>query len=63
MLVTELVGKPQTSLTLQILDDARIALEPAVERAWAGSLTLMALVVLFTIGARLIARQGGFEEG
>lgn len=57
VLITELSGRPQTSLTLQILDEARLALPAAVERAWAGSLTLIALVLLFTLGARLIARR------
>ena len=36
VLVTELVGRPQTALTLQILDDARTGLEPSVERAGTG---------------------------
>lgn len=57
VLITELAGRPQTSLTLQILDEARLALPAAVERAWAGSLTLIGLVLLFTLGARLIARR------
>lgn len=57
VLVTELAGRPQTSLTLKILDEARLALPAAAERAWAGSLTLIALVLAFTIGARLLARR------
>lgn len=56
-LITELTGRPQTSLTLKILDEARLALGPSVQRAWAGSLTLIALVLIFTIGARLLARR------
>lgn len=62
VLVTELVGRPQTSLTLQILDEARTALPPSVARAWAGSLTLIVLVLLFTIGARLIARRSDLRS-
>lgn len=57
VLITELVGRPQTALTLQILDEARTAMPAGVERAWAGSLTLMGMVLLFTVGARLIARR------
>lgn len=57
MLITELVGRPQTSLTLQILSEARTALPASTERAWAGTLVLMAMVLLFTVGARLIARR------
>jgi len=64
VLITELNGRPQTALTLQILDEARLALPAAVERAWAGSLTLIVMVLLFTIGARLLARrsQVGAQE-
>lgn len=61
MLITDLTGRPQTSLTLQILDEARTALPPSVERAWAGSLTLIALVLLFTVGARIIARRSQIQ--
>lgn len=60
-LVTELTGRPQTALTLQILDEARLALPAAVERAWAGSLTLIALVLVFTIAARVIARRSQID--
>ncbi|MFO7776797.1 MAG: hypothetical protein R6V28_00425, partial [Nitriliruptoraceae bacterium] len=56
-LVLELTGRPQTALPLQILDDARGAFEPAIGRAWAGALTLMLLVLLFTVIARLIGRR------
>ena len=57
VMITALVGRPQTSLTLQILDDARTALPASTERAWAGTLVLMAMVLLFTVGARLVARR------
>lgn len=59
VLVTELAGRPQTSLTLQILNEARKGpgLQAAVQRAWAGSLVLIVLVLVFTVGARLIARR------
>lgn len=63
VLVTELTGRPQTSLTLQILDEARLALPAAVERAWAGSLTLIVLVLVFTIGARVLSRRGQLDAG
>ncbi len=63
VLITELVGRPQTSLTLQILDEARTSLPASVERAWAGSLTLIALVLLFTIGARFVAGRSQLDEG
>lgn len=54
--VLRISGRPQGALPLQILDEARLALPAAVERAWAGALTLMLIVLLFTIGARLLGR-------
>ncbi len=60
-LVLELTGRPQTALPLQILDDARGAFQPAVERAWAGALTLMLLVLLFTVIARVIGRRSQLD--
>lgn len=63
MLITDLVGRPQTSLTLKILDEARTALPASTERAWAGTLVLMAMVLLFTVGARLMARRSQLGSG
>lgn len=60
-IVLALTGRPQTALPLQILDDARGAFEPAVARAWAGALTLMLLVLLFTVAARLIGRRSQLD--
>lgn len=59
--VLALTGRPQTALPLQILDDARGAFQPAIERAWAGALTLMLLVLLFTVAARLIGRRSQLD--
>lgn len=60
-LVFELTGRPQTALPLQILDDARGAFQPAIERAWAGAFTLMLLVLLFTVAARVIGRRSQLD--
>jgi phosphate transport system permease protein len=60
-LVLELTGRPQSALPLQILDDARGAFQPAIERAWAGALTLMLLVLLFTVVARVIGRRSQLD--
>ncbi|MPZ70659.1 MAG: phosphate ABC transporter permease PstA [Actinobacteria bacterium] len=57
-IVTSLTGTPQGALPLQVLDEGRQALPAAIERAWAGSLTLMAIVLLFTFAARFVARRG-----
>lgn len=53
--IVALTGRPQGALPLQILDEGRQALPAAVERAWAGSLTLMTLVLIFTVTARFLA--------
>ena len=60
-LVLALTGRPQSALPLQILDDARGAFDPAIGRAWAGALTLMLLVLLFTVAARLIGRRSQLD--
>ncbi|MFP4636453.1 MAG: phosphate ABC transporter, permease protein PstA, partial [Nitriliruptoraceae bacterium] len=54
-------GRPQTAIPLQVLDDARGAFQAANERAWAGALTLMLLVLLFTVAARLISRRSQLD--
>ncbi len=60
--VLALTGVPQGALPLQILDEGRLGVEAAVQRAWAGSLTLMAMVLIFTIVARYVARRTQLDE-
>lgn len=59
-IITAITGTPQGALPLQILDEGRQALPAAIERAWAGSLTLMLLVLMFTVVARLLAKRGDY---
>lgn len=59
--VLALTGRPQGAIPLQVLEDARGAFDPANQRAWAGALTLMLLVLLFTVVARLIARRSQLD--
>ncbi|GLZ81724.1 phosphate transport system permease protein PstA [Actinorhabdospora filicis] len=47
----------QTSLSLFIYDQAGTASQYAPARAWTAALTLVALVLLFTVVAKLIARR------
>jgi phosphate transport system permease protein len=61
-IVLQLTGRPQSALPLQILDEGRAAVPAAIERAWAGALTLMGLVLVFTVGARLIGRRSQLGE-
>jgi phosphate transport system permease protein len=51
------LGKPMNSLPLQIWNDVRQAQDRLVERAWGASLTLIVLIFLLTIPARILARR------
>ncbi len=46
-----------STLSLQIFGNAITGFKAAQARAWAGALTLVALVLIFTVVARLIARR------
>ncbi len=46
-----------TSLSLQIYGNAKESFATAQERAWGSALTLIALAVLFTIGARILSAR------
>lgn len=47
---------PQSSLPLYVFSEAGLPNDTAIDRAWAGALTLIALVLLLTIAARTVAR-------
>ncbi|MBO0863516.1 MAG: phosphate ABC transporter permease PstA [Mycobacterium sp.] len=49
--------KRMSALSLQIFNNAITGFKAAQARAWAGALTLIAMVLLFTVAARLIARR------
>jgi phosphate transport system permease protein len=51
------LGQQMNSLPIQIFDDVRQAQSNIVERAWGGALTLVAMVLLLTLIARLIQRR------
>jgi phosphate transport system permease protein len=46
-----------STLSLQIFGNAITGFRAAINRAWAGALTLVALVLIFTVIARLVARR------
>jgi phosphate transport system permease protein len=50
-------GHRMSTLSLQIFGNAITGFKAAIDRAWAGALTLVGLVLLFTVVARLIARR------
>jgi phosphate transport system permease protein len=47
--------RPMSTLSLQIFSDAITGFRAAQARAWAGALTLIGIVLIFTIGARIIS--------
>jgi phosphate transport system permease protein len=48
---------PQSSLPLFVFSQAGSAFTTAVNRAWAGALTLIVVVLLLTVAARLVTRR------
>jgi phosphate transport system permease protein len=48
---------PMNSLPLQIWNDVRQAQDRLVERAWGGALTLIVLILLLTLPARILSRR------
>ena len=51
------VGQQMNSLPIQIFNDVRQAQDRIVDRAWGGALTLVVMILLATLGARLISRR------
>ena len=51
------LGQQMNSLPLQIFNDVRQAQTNIVERAWGAALTLVAMVLILTVTARLIQRR------
>ena len=55
--------KRMSTLSLQIFGNAITGFKAAQARAWAGALTLVVMVLLFTVAARLIARRSRVSRG
>ena len=55
--VTALVGEPQADVGLLMLDGLRQPFEAGIQRAWAGGFTLIMIVLVLSILARVIARR------
>jgi phosphate transport system permease protein len=55
--------KRMSTLSLQIFGNAITGFRTAQARAWAGALTLIAIVLIFTIAARLIGRRATTTGG
>jgi phosphate transport system permease protein len=56
-IVTDWFNVAIGALPLQIYNGARQPFAPGIERAWGGALCLLVLVLLLTVGARLIGRR------
>ncbi len=48
---------PQASLPLFVWDNISSGTNPSIDRAWGGALVLILLVMLFYIGAKLVAMR------
>ena len=56
------VSGPQSGLPLYVFSQAGSSFEPAIERAWAGALTLIGLVLVLTVVARLLAARTRVQQ-
>jgi phosphate transport system permease protein len=54
---------PQESLPLFVFNEAGLPNNTALDRAWAGALTLVLLIVLLNVAARLIVRRSALQRG
>jgi phosphate transport system permease protein len=54
---------PQSGLPLFVFSQAGSAFDVAVRRAWAGALTLIAIVLLLTVVARAVTARGSAKVG
>ncbi len=54
---------PQSGLPLYVFSQAGSAFDVAINRAWAGALTLILLVLLMTVVARVLARRNRLVGG
>lgn len=56
--ITALWGAPQADVGLLMVDGLTQPFEAGIERAWAGGFTLIAIVLVLSIVARIAARRG-----
>lgn len=54
---TNPISGPQSALPLLVFQQTQSAFDVAIDRAWAGALTLIAIVVLLYVTARLLTRR------
>lgn len=61
-IVTNLVGEPIAALPLLIFNGARTPFAAGQERAWAGALELLIMVLVFTLVARIAASRNRLQQ-
>ena len=54
---TDLFNGPNTALSLQIWNNAQTPFAAATDRAWGAALTLIAIVFILTVIARIISAR------
>jgi len=60
---TNLFHGPNTSLSLQIFSNAQVLFPGAQQRAWGAALTLLIIVMVFSVLARLISGRFALATG
>ena len=53
---------PQGALSLFVYNQSKSAYTPALDRAWAGAFTLIVIVVILYVGARLLTRRNALTR-
>jgi phosphate transport system permease protein len=53
---------PQSAMSLFVFNQAESAYGTAIDRAWAGAFTLIAIVIILYVGARLLARRNALTR-
>ena len=53
---------PQSAMSLFVFDQAESAYQTAIDRAWAGAFTLIAVVIIVYVAARLLSRRNGLTR-
>jgi phosphate transport system permease protein len=53
---------PQSAMSLFVFNQAESAYSTAIDRAWAGAFTLIAIVIILYVGARLLARRNALTR-
>jgi phosphate transport system permease protein len=59
---TDPFHQPQSALSLFVYNQAQSAYSPAIERAWAGAFSLITIVVVLYIGARVLSRRNALTK-